>query len=182
MTHVQRTKPRIRRSVKLRRLLNHITPGAPRRLAVRFEKKPRLVARYARVKPEPRGYSRRNHAMLRRFQTNKFLTPSGQVRLTIRQALANQGIHQMSRLESHWADIEQRCNQVTLPELERVKFKQDFQAWYQAGLPETRENYFWRIKYCGLIELGVERYHWYKIRQLHQMRQSRGLKNALYRD
>ena len=182
MTHVQRIKSRPQRSSKLRKLLNSIRPQAVRRLTPRFEKQPRLVARYGRVKPEPRGYSRRNHAMLRRFKTSRFLTPSGHVRLTLRQALANQGIHQISRLESRWADIEDRCNQVTLPELERAKFKQDFHAWHQAGSPETRENYFWRIKYCGLIELGVERYHWHKIRQLHQMRQGRGLKNALCRD
>jgi len=182
MTHVQKPRPRSRlKSHKLRKLLNRINPGAPRRcIRPQGSKKPRAVVQYARVKPEPRGYSGRNHALLRRLQSRKFLLPNGELRATLRQALASQGIHQMSRLAAKWEEIQERMAQIQLPRWEADQFRLDFNQWCRQGSPETRENYFWRIKYCGLIELGLEYRHWNVIRQLHQKRHDRGLKNALY--
>jgi hypothetical protein len=88
----------------------------------------------------------------------------------------------MTRLQRKWQEIEERSSQSSLPEAERLQFKRDFSLWYKQGAPETRENYFWRIKYCGLIELGLEGHYWAPIRRLHEQRHKRGLKNALYRD
>jgi hypothetical protein len=181
MTHVKRLKPR-RRSSKLRKLLSQITPAAPRFLRPEIKQPKKIIPTYGRKKPLPYGYERRNHAMLSRFQRRKFLTPGGHVRSTLRQALASQGIYQASRLDSKWNDIEQRCQQSDLPEPQRSEFKQEFALWYKQGCPETRENYFWRIKYCGLIELGLEYRHYRDIRQLHLQRQKRQLKSALDHD
>jgi len=181
MTHVQRLKPRPYRnkSGKLRQLLARAGGQIPARrcLTQRTVKNTKMVAQYARIKPHPRGYDRWNHALIRRLQNKRFLTPSGHLRTSLRQLLAAQGLHQMSRIERKWASIEERCGQLApIPELELAKFKQDFNAWYQAGCPETKETYFWRIKYYGRIELGLEGKYYYPLLQAQKQRQARGLK------
>ena len=195
MTHVIRKQPRGRnhpksgRSIALRKLLGQMAVPAQsqttqvyRCLAGELKKKPKLYPTYCSAKPLPRNDSRRNHQLLRRLQNRKFVDGTGHLTPTLRKLLANQGIHQMTRLQRKWEEIEERCGQSSLPEAERQQFKRDFSIWYKQGSPETRENYFWRIKYCGLIELGLEGHYWAPIRQLHEQRHKRGLKNALYRD
>jgi hypothetical protein len=180
MTHIQRRKPRRSTSTRLRKLLNQMANTTPpRTLKKLFEKKPKRTARYFRVKSKPPNYSRRNHALLRRLKSSRFLTPTGHVKSSLRQILASQGIHQKSRLESTWDDILDRMNQISLPKLEQLQFNRDFNQWYKQGCPETRENYFWRIKYCGLIELGLDYKHWKAIKQLHEQRHNRGLKSSI---
>jgi hypothetical protein len=194
MTHVIRKQqrgpnhPKNNRS-KLRKLLSQLPSrqSQPTQVYRCFKgdvlKRPKLVATYHHTKPLPRNDSRRNHQLLRRLQGRKFVDGTGYLTPTLRQLLANQGLHQMTRLQRKWQEIEERSGQrPLLPEAERQQFKQDFSLWYKQGCPETRENYFWRIKYCGLIELGLEGHYWAPIRRQHEQRHKRGLKNALYRD
>lgn len=190
MTHVIRKQrrgpnhPKNNRS-SLRKLLGQMYVPAQvyRCLKGEGSKRSKLTATYHHAKPLPRNDSRRNHQLLRRLQGRKFVDGTGHLTPTLRALLANQGLHQMTRLQRKWQEIEERSGQTPLlPEAERQQFKRDFSLWYKQGRPETRENYFWRIKYCGLIELGLEGHYWAPIRQLHEQRHKRGLKNALYRD
>ena len=119
-----------------------------------------------------------NH-VAKRLQDRRYVDPTG----TLRQVLANNHIYQQPRLQQKVESVELRVQQAdrywTGTEQEREQFKLDFKTWYTGGQPETRDNYFWRIKYCGLIELGVEYQYLMNIHKLHQMRRNRYLKSAL---
>jgi hypothetical protein len=177
MSKLKRIKPRPYRG-KITNKLRQLLSVTPRRRCVIHNgiKQPKMVAQYARVKPHPRGYDRWNHAVIRRLQAKRFLTPTGHVKASLRQILASHGIEQASLLERKWSDYEERLQQVQLPEAERVVFRKAFSTWYKAGCPETRENYFWRIKYCGLIELGVEGRYLKPLLDAQRARRARGLK------
>lgn len=143
-------------------------------------------AHYGVNKPLPYNNLRRNHIMLRRLQSRKFVDGTGMLSPTLRQLLANQGLHQMPRLVSRINDIEQRVQQASThwqgTEQERLKFKDDFTQWIKTGAEETRENVFWRIKYYEYIQLGLEFHYWKPIERQHKLRHARGLKSALHRD
>jgi hypothetical protein len=177
MSKLKRIKPRPYRG-KITNKLRQLLSVTPRRRCVIHNgiKQPKMVAQYARVKPNPRGYDRWNHAVIRRLQAKRFLTPTGHVKASLRQILANQGVHQMSILERKWADCEERLNQVSLSDAEAIEFKKAFNTWHKEGCPDTRETYFWRIKYCGLIELGVEMRYIKPLLDAQQARRARGLK------
>lgn len=125
------------------------------------------------------GYNHVAKRLQDRREDRQWLNTNG----TLRQVLASKGIYQQPRLENRFEDILNRVEQADRnwhgTEQAREQFKLDFKTWYTSGQPETRDNYFWRIKYCGLIELGIEYNYLKPLYKLHQMRKDRGLKSAL---
>jgi hypothetical protein len=145
-------------------------------------KPPKLTAKYGTKPVEPAANSRRNHQLLRRLKNRKFVNPTGHITTSLRKLLANQGIHQMTRMQRKWESVIDRREAVQMPEAELNQFNEDFKLWYKQGCPDSRETYFWRIKYCALIELGMEYRYWRAVRRIHEMRYDRGLKTAISRE
>ena len=168
---------------KLRRLL------AIKNTGVRFCKKSSSRARrvshkhsqpkprYGISKPLPRNYKRRAQGILRRLEANRYIQSNG----TLRQLLANNFIVQLPRLEKKRDDVIDRLTGLiaSIEPEEYEQFQQDFRQWHREGSPETKQNTFWRIRYCGLIELLREFRHWDTIYKIHQARKARGLRSAL---
>jgi hypothetical protein len=180
-------------SAKLRRLLAGIKTPAVRfcsKTSNRYAKNKRMLFKNEHKLRSQYGSSHRkrikkqhmptiygyNH-VAKRLQDRRFVTSTG----TLRQMLSNSGIYQAPRLLAKCEELELRVQQAanTLTTQEFYQFNQDFKTWYTQGQPETRDNYFWRIKYCGLIELGVDWHYWMPLKHLHQMRKQRHLKSAL---
>jgi hypothetical protein len=129
--------------------------------------------------PTVYGYNHVAKRLQDRREDSQWLNTNG----TLRQVLASSNIYQQPRLKQKFEDILQRVQQADHnwqgTEQAREQFKLEFKTWMKSGQPETRDNYFWRIKYCGLIELGIE-YHYLKpLYKMQQMRRDRGLRSAL---
>jgi TfoX/Sxy family transcriptional regulator of competence genes len=179
-------------SAKLRRLLAGIKNTGVRfcsKTSNRYAKNKRMLFKNEHRPQAQYGSSHRkivklqhlptnqHNRVAKRLQDRRFVTSTG----TLRQMLGNSGIYQAPRLLAKCEELELRVQQAanTLTTQEFYQFNQDFKTWYKTGQLETRDNYFWRIKYCGLIELGVDWHYWMPLKHLHQMRKDRHLKSAL---